>query len=163
MIDIEELLREYPDYQKRIPLLEDIITNSKNINYDDLIEQYALGRGPLTAIPTNRRVSGSKTEDLALKLDDLREQYRESVEEKIRLMQEDLYKMKTYVTLYNIVIMELNEEERTFVKLHYQKGYTLRCLANGSSPEPMPGILSLHRLRKMKNTIIDKIAKVLGD
>ena len=86
MIDIEELLREYPNYVRRIPMLESIITESREINYDSMIEQYTLGRSPLTAVPSTRRVSGSKTEDLALKLDELREQYRESIDEKIQYM-----------------------------------------------------------------------------
>lgn len=161
MIDIEELLREYPNYVRRIPMLESIITESREINYDSMIEQYALGRSPLSAVPSTRRVSGSKTEDLALKLDELREQYRESIDEKIQYMQEELHKMKTYVTVYNIVIAELTEDERTFVELHFQKGYNLKSLAEGYNKRPMLGDFSLYRLRKMKNAIIEKITGIL--
>lgn len=163
MIDIEELLREYPNYVRRIPMLENIITESQEINYDSLIEQYTLGRGPLRAVPSARRVSGSRTEEIALKMDELREQYRESVEEKIQYMQEELHKMKTYVTVYKIILSALTEQERRFVELHFQKGYTLKSLAEDFVDKPMPGDFSLYKLRKMKYTIIQKISEILRE
>ena len=71
--------------------------------------------------------------------------------------------MKTYVTVYNIVIAELTEDERTFVELHFQKGYTLKSLAEGYNKKPMLGDFSLYRLRKMKIAIIEKITGILCD
>ena len=161
--DAEELLRRYPEWLKQSKTLKRLIEQADEFDDDALIEQYALKRGQPDGLPFGKGAGTSKTEGLALKLDELRAGELLEREAALRKWTRDLRILEMKMSLYEAATQALTSEEKFFVGLHIQKGYSLRRLAAGTVPpaERIPGSPSLYSLGQMKRRILRNVEMVL--
>ncbi len=161
--DAVELFRMYPMWLKRLKTLNWMVEQAEILCDHALIEQYALRRSPIDGMPVSKGVGSSKTENLALALDEIRS--KEKKEQAIALDEwmHEIKVLQMNITLYEIVVETLTEEEQTFIKLHFQNGYSLRRLAAGDVPKDNQsiGLSSLYRLRRMKQVVLAKAAIII--
>ena len=161
--DIEKLLRKYPEWQRQIKTLKHQIEQSGELSDTALIEQYMFRRSPPDGLPFQRDPKRSKTEDLALSLDEIRDSEKLKQEAALRKWLKALNVLEMKLSLYDMATQPLTSQERLLITLHFHKGHSLRRLATGEVPlaERMPGAPSLYSLRQMKLRILDKVSMVL--
>lgn len=162
--DVEEFLRKYPEWQKQIKTLQRLINQANETNDDALIEQYALRRSQPDGLPSRTGNKQSKTESLALALDELRIREKLEQEAALRKWIKDLSVLEVKLSLYDVVFQALTDQEKVLVNLHFHKGYSLRRLATGTVPlaDRIPGAPSLYCLGQMKRRVLRNVMMVLA-
>ena len=160
----ESLLCEYPKLVERIEILKNMLKTVREMDDDAIIEQYTLGRKPLDGQPKNANILKSNTEDLAFKMDSLRESELGEHNSTIKQITEEIRILQLYIALYEIVMGELSDDEKILVRAHYQQGVSLRRLAQTGS---LSGFrfntrMSLYRLQKLRKDIIQRVDSVLS-
>ncbi len=162
--DADELLRKYPEWLDQAKTLKRLLEQADALNEDALIEQYALRRGQLDGLPVGKGFRASRTESLALALDQLRDDEKAEQEASLRKWAKDLAVLEMKIALYEVATHALTKEEMRLVRLHFQKGYSLRRLAAGTVPliDRIAGAPSLYCLGQMKRRILTNVAMALA-
>lgn len=158
------LLRNHKECCARAKVLEEKIRQTEQhygIPSDDyLIETIVYTRPHLDGLPHTPRY-GSKTESIALNMDNERLNARREIEDTLQEWKASLNRLKHQIRLYTAVFNMLTDEERALVIQHYQNRRSLEQISNEPLVHYSTHVKSVSTLRRMLSGILKKAQVVI--
>ena len=163
MIEAKWLFQNHKAHISRIQVLEYLLQQTKNsVVGDNAIIDMLTFRRNVAAVSHPGGGKSSRTEYIALHMDELRQENAQEISKIHAEWRGELSQLTLYVYLRDAAFNSLTEEERVLVQLHYENRYTIDEITQLPLTDMPAGLKSKSTLRRMLRAIEEKCQQIVN-